>query len=163
MWPSPSSLFLIFPSISRGVSSLLLVSKFFEHHPFTQEDQVSSEGTTPVSDLCPSLPPSDSSGWVLSWISLCHKLPVNKCGYSFEQIGTILCGTASKTSWIWGRKSTALYGLECLELKLEWCCQSGRICGSEFDCLGSVLARVCHSTLLFYNPPGDLDRKWLEI
>ncbi|XP_075900348.1 serine/threonine-protein kinase B-raf isoform X2 [Nelusetta ayraudi] len=45
---------------------LLLVSKFFEHHPFTQEDQVSSEGTTPVSDLCPSLPPSDSSG------SLCH-------------------------------------------------------------------------------------------
>uniref|UniRef100_A0A674N4Y3 non-specific serine/threonine protein kinase n=1 Tax=Takifugu rubripes TaxID=31033 RepID=A0A674N4Y3_TAKRU len=36
---------------------LLLVSKFFEHHPFTQEE-VSSEGTTPVSEVCPSLPPS---------------------------------------------------------------------------------------------------------
>lgn len=45
-------------------SSLLLVSKFFEHHPFTQEE-VSSEGTTPVSEACPSLPPSDSTGWVL--------------------------------------------------------------------------------------------------
>lgn len=44
--------------------SLLLVSKFFEHHPFTQEE-VSSEGTTPVSEVCPSLPPSDSTGWVL--------------------------------------------------------------------------------------------------
>uniref|UniRef100_A0A672Z4Y1 non-specific serine/threonine protein kinase n=1 Tax=Sphaeramia orbicularis TaxID=375764 RepID=A0A672Z4Y1_9TELE len=44
---------------------LLLVSKFFEHHPFTQ-DEVSSEGTTPVSEACPSLPPSDSTG------SLCH-------------------------------------------------------------------------------------------
>ncbi|XP_061921672.1 serine/threonine-protein kinase B-raf-like isoform X2 [Entelurus aequoreus] len=44
---------------------LLLVSKFFEHHPFTQED-VSSEGTTPVSEVCPSLPPSDSTG------SMCH-------------------------------------------------------------------------------------------
>ncbi|XP_040029201.1 serine/threonine-protein kinase B-raf isoform X1 [Gasterosteus aculeatus] len=44
---------------------LLLVSKFFEHHPFTQEE-VSSEGTTPVSDACPSLPPSDSTG------SMCH-------------------------------------------------------------------------------------------
>lgn len=41
--------------------SLLLVSKFFEHHPFTQEE-VSSEGTTPVSEACPSLPPSDSTG-----------------------------------------------------------------------------------------------------
>uniref|UniRef100_A0A3B5L3D1 Phorbol-ester/DAG-type domain-containing protein n=1 Tax=Xiphophorus couchianus TaxID=32473 RepID=A0A3B5L3D1_9TELE len=40
---------------------LLLVSKFFEHHPFSQEE-VSSEGTTPVSELCPSLPPSDSTG-----------------------------------------------------------------------------------------------------
>ncbi|XP_028306745.1 serine/threonine-protein kinase B-raf isoform X2 [Gouania willdenowi] len=44
---------------------LLLVSKFFEHHPFTQEE-VSSEGTTPVSEACPPLPPSDSTG------SLCH-------------------------------------------------------------------------------------------
>ncbi|KAG7236808.1 hypothetical protein INR49_000185 [Caranx melampygus] len=44
---------------------LLLVSKFFEHHPFTQEE-VSSEGTTPVSEVCPSLPPSDSTG------SICH-------------------------------------------------------------------------------------------
>uniref|UniRef100_A0A667Y8D3 non-specific serine/threonine protein kinase n=1 Tax=Myripristis murdjan TaxID=586833 RepID=A0A667Y8D3_9TELE len=44
---------------------LLLVSKFFEHHPLTQEE-VSSEGTTPVSEACPSLPPSDSTG------SLCH-------------------------------------------------------------------------------------------
>ncbi|KAM7366749.1 hypothetical protein PAMP_014699 [Pampus punctatissimus] len=44
---------------------LLLVSKFFEHHPFTQEE-VSSEGTTPVSEACPSLPPSDSTG------SICH-------------------------------------------------------------------------------------------
>ncbi|KAJ8261646.1 hypothetical protein GJAV_G00156680 [Gymnothorax javanicus] len=44
---------------------LLLVSKFFEHHPITQEE-VSSEGTTPVSEVCPSLPPSDSTG------SLCH-------------------------------------------------------------------------------------------
>uniref|UniRef100_A0A3Q0SQK4 non-specific serine/threonine protein kinase n=1 Tax=Amphilophus citrinellus TaxID=61819 RepID=A0A3Q0SQK4_AMPCI len=44
---------------------LLLVSKFFEHHPFTQEE-VSSEGTTPVSEACPSLPPSDSMG------SICH-------------------------------------------------------------------------------------------
>ncbi|MEQ2245212.1 hypothetical protein ILYODFUR_025276, partial [Ilyodon furcidens] len=40
---------------------LLLVSKFFEHHPFSQEE-VSSEGTTPVSELCPFLPPSDSTG-----------------------------------------------------------------------------------------------------
>uniref|UniRef100_A0A8C6KMS0 non-specific serine/threonine protein kinase n=1 Tax=Nothobranchius furzeri TaxID=105023 RepID=A0A8C6KMS0_NOTFU len=44
---------------------LLLVSKFFEHHPFSQEE-VSSEGTTPVSEVCPSLPPSDSIG------SMCH-------------------------------------------------------------------------------------------
>ncbi|XP_063072901.1 serine/threonine-protein kinase B-raf isoform X2 [Engraulis encrasicolus] len=44
---------------------LLLVSKFFEHHPITQEE-VSSEGTTPISEVCPSLPPSDSTG------SLCH-------------------------------------------------------------------------------------------
>uniref|UniRef100_A0AAZ3NNQ4 non-specific serine/threonine protein kinase n=1 Tax=Oncorhynchus tshawytscha TaxID=74940 RepID=A0AAZ3NNQ4_ONCTS len=44
---------------------LLLVSKFFEHHPITQEE-VSSEGTTPVSEAYPSLPPSDSTG------SLCH-------------------------------------------------------------------------------------------
>ncbi|XP_029016630.1 serine/threonine-protein kinase B-raf isoform X2 [Betta splendens] len=44
---------------------LLLVSKFFEHHPFPQEE-VSSEGTTPVSEACPLLPPSDSTG------SLCH-------------------------------------------------------------------------------------------
>ncbi|XP_028288626.1 serine/threonine-protein kinase B-raf isoform X1 [Parambassis ranga] len=44
---------------------LLLVSKFFEHHPFPQEE-VSSEGTTPVSEICPSLPPSDSTG------SICH-------------------------------------------------------------------------------------------
>lgn len=41
------------------------MSKFFEHHPFTQEE-VSSEGTTPVSELGPSLPPSDSSGSV--WV-----------------------------------------------------------------------------------------------
>ncbi|CAB1346374.1 unnamed protein product [Coregonus sp. 'balchen'] len=47
---------------------LLLVSKFFEHHPITQEE-VSSEGTTPVSEVCPSLPPSDSTG------SLCHTSP----------------------------------------------------------------------------------------
>uniref|UniRef100_A0A8C4X8E3 non-specific serine/threonine protein kinase n=1 Tax=Erpetoichthys calabaricus TaxID=27687 RepID=A0A8C4X8E3_ERPCA len=40
---------------------LLLVSKFFELHPITQ-DVASSEGTTPVSGICPSLPPSDSSG-----------------------------------------------------------------------------------------------------
>ncbi|XP_052363778.1 serine/threonine-protein kinase B-raf-like [Oncorhynchus keta] len=40
---------------------LLLVSKFFEHHPITQEE-VSSEGTTPVSEAYPSLPPSDSTG-----------------------------------------------------------------------------------------------------
>ncbi|KAG7276626.1 hypothetical protein CRUP_025850 [Coryphaenoides rupestris] len=33
---------------------LLLVSKFFEHHPLTQEE-VSSEGTTPVSEVYPSL------------------------------------------------------------------------------------------------------------
>ncbi|MBN3277800.1 BRAF kinase, partial [Polyodon spathula] len=39
---------------------LLLVSKFFEHHPITQEE-VCSEGTTPVSEVCPSPPPSDSS------------------------------------------------------------------------------------------------------
>ncbi|XP_034381732.1 serine/threonine-protein kinase B-raf isoform X2 [Cyclopterus lumpus] len=44
---------------------LLLVSKFFEHHPFTQEE-VYSEGTTPVSEACPSLPPSDSTD------SICH-------------------------------------------------------------------------------------------
>ncbi|XP_076010222.1 serine/threonine-protein kinase B-raf isoform X2 [Genypterus blacodes] len=44
---------------------LLLVSKFFEHHPLTQEE-VSSEGTTPVSEVCPSLPPSNSTG------SFCH-------------------------------------------------------------------------------------------
>nr|XP_023999398.1 serine/threonine-protein kinase B-raf-like [Salvelinus alpinus] len=44
---------------------LLLVSKFFEHHPITQEE-ASSEGTTPVSEAYPSLPPSDSTG------SLCH-------------------------------------------------------------------------------------------
>ncbi|XP_062238896.1 serine/threonine-protein kinase B-raf isoform X2 [Platichthys flesus] len=44
---------------------LLLVSKFFEHHPFTQEEGC-SEGTTPVSEACPSLPPSDSMG------SICH-------------------------------------------------------------------------------------------
>ncbi|XP_036375881.1 serine/threonine-protein kinase B-raf isoform X1 [Megalops cyprinoides] len=44
---------------------LLLVSKFFEHHPITQEE-ASSEGTTPMSEVCPSLPPSDSTG------SLCH-------------------------------------------------------------------------------------------
>ncbi|MGH0120158.1 UNVERIFIED_CONTAM: hypothetical protein FKN15_065919 [Acipenser sinensis] len=44
---------------------LLLVSKFFEHHPITQEE-VCSEGTTPVSEVCPSPPPSNSSG------SLCN-------------------------------------------------------------------------------------------
>ncbi|XP_066523345.1 serine/threonine-protein kinase B-raf isoform X2 [Hoplias malabaricus] len=44
---------------------LLLASKFLGHHPITQEE-VSSEGTTPVSEMCPSIPPSDSSG------SLCH-------------------------------------------------------------------------------------------
>ncbi|XP_070847832.1 serine/threonine-protein kinase B-raf isoform X3 [Chaetodon trifascialis] len=49
---------------------LLLVSKFFEHHPLTQEE-VSSEGTTPVSEACPSLPPSDSTGFRLSR-SICH-------------------------------------------------------------------------------------------
>ncbi|XP_030209010.1 serine/threonine-protein kinase B-raf isoform X1 [Gadus morhua] len=41
---------------------LLLVSKFFEHHPLTQEE----EGPTPMSEVYPSLPPSDSTG------SLCH-------------------------------------------------------------------------------------------
>ncbi|KAG9333640.1 hypothetical protein JZ751_010762 [Albula glossodonta] len=46
---------------------LLLVSKFFEHHPITQEE-VSSEGTTPLSEVYPSLPPSDSTG------SLCHPI-----------------------------------------------------------------------------------------
>ncbi|KPP65439.1 hypothetical protein Z043_116145 [Scleropages formosus] len=40
---------------------LLLVSKFFEHHPIMQEE-TSSEGTTPVSDLCPSMPALDSAG-----------------------------------------------------------------------------------------------------
>ncbi|MCJ8743396.1 hypothetical protein PDJAM_G00093560 [Pangasius djambal] len=44
---------------------LLLTSKFLVHHPITQEE-VSSEGTTPVSEVCPSIPPSDSTG------SLCH-------------------------------------------------------------------------------------------
>ncbi|XP_060759286.1 serine/threonine-protein kinase B-raf [Neoarius graeffei] len=44
---------------------LLLTSKFLVHHPITQEE-VSSEGTTPVSEVCPSIPPSDSMG------SLCH-------------------------------------------------------------------------------------------
>ncbi|XP_035257711.1 serine/threonine-protein kinase B-raf isoform X1 [Anguilla anguilla] len=44
---------------------LLLVSKFFEHHPISPEE-TSSEGTTPVSEACPSLPPSDSPG------SMCH-------------------------------------------------------------------------------------------
>uniref|UniRef100_A0A3P9K2Q8 non-specific serine/threonine protein kinase n=1 Tax=Oryzias latipes TaxID=8090 RepID=A0A3P9K2Q8_ORYLA len=44
---------------------LLLVSKFFEHHPFSQEE-VSSEGTTPVSEVCPHLPLTDSTG------SICH-------------------------------------------------------------------------------------------
>uniref|UniRef100_A0A8C1F4R4 non-specific serine/threonine protein kinase n=1 Tax=Cyprinus carpio carpio TaxID=630221 RepID=A0A8C1F4R4_CYPCA len=44
---------------------LLLASKFLVHHPFTQEE-ASSEGTTPVSEMCPSLPPSESTG------SLCH-------------------------------------------------------------------------------------------
>ncbi|XP_041111169.1 serine/threonine-protein kinase B-raf-like isoform X1 [Polyodon spathula] len=44
---------------------LLLVSKFFEHHPITQEE-VCSERTTPVSEVCPSPPPSDCSG------SLCN-------------------------------------------------------------------------------------------
>ncbi|KAF7693926.1 serine/threonine-protein kinase B-raf [Silurus meridionalis] len=44
---------------------LLLTSKFLVHHPITQEE-VSSEGTTPVSEVCPSIPPSDSIG------SLCH-------------------------------------------------------------------------------------------
>uniref|UniRef100_A0A8C1F7V7 non-specific serine/threonine protein kinase n=1 Tax=Cyprinus carpio carpio TaxID=630221 RepID=A0A8C1F7V7_CYPCA len=44
---------------------LLLASKFLVHHPFTQEE-ASSEGTTPLSEMCPSLPPSESTG------SLCH-------------------------------------------------------------------------------------------
>uniref|UniRef100_A0A8C6WSH6 non-specific serine/threonine protein kinase n=1 Tax=Neogobius melanostomus TaxID=47308 RepID=A0A8C6WSH6_9GOBI len=44
---------------------LLFVSKFFEHHPIAQEE-VSSEGTTPVSEACPALPPSESPR------SLCH-------------------------------------------------------------------------------------------
>uniref|UniRef100_A0A4W4GGR1 non-specific serine/threonine protein kinase n=1 Tax=Electrophorus electricus TaxID=8005 RepID=A0A4W4GGR1_ELEEL len=44
---------------------LLLASKFLVHHPITQEE-VSSEGTTPVSEVCPSILPSDSAG------SLCH-------------------------------------------------------------------------------------------
>ncbi|XP_051976821.1 serine/threonine-protein kinase B-raf-like isoform X2 [Xyrauchen texanus] len=42
---------------------LLLASKFLVHHPITQEE-LSSEGTTPVSEMCPSLPPSSGS--------LCH-------------------------------------------------------------------------------------------
>ncbi|XP_061570075.1 serine/threonine-protein kinase B-raf isoform X1 [Cololabis saira] len=50
---------------------LLLVSKFFEHHPFSQEE-VSSEGTTPVSEVCPSLPPSDSTGVLPLYRSICH-------------------------------------------------------------------------------------------
>ncbi|XP_057180044.1 serine/threonine-protein kinase B-raf isoform X2 [Triplophysa rosa] len=42
---------------------LLLASKFLVHHPISQEE-VSSEGTTPLSEMCPSsLPPSES---------LCH-------------------------------------------------------------------------------------------
>ncbi|TRY65960.1 hypothetical protein DNTS_033535 [Danionella cerebrum] len=44
---------------------LLLASKFLVHHPITQEE-ASSEGTTPMSEMCPSLPPSESTG------SLCH-------------------------------------------------------------------------------------------
>ncbi|KAK7129914.1 hypothetical protein R3I94_009187 [Phoxinus phoxinus] len=44
---------------------LLLASKFLVHHPITQEE-MSSEGTTPVSEMYPSLPPSESTG------SLCH-------------------------------------------------------------------------------------------
>ncbi|KAG2468831.1 BRAF kinase, partial [Polypterus senegalus] len=47
--------------VYRKQDDLLLVSKFFELHPITQ-DVASSEGTTPVSGICPSLPPSDSSG-----------------------------------------------------------------------------------------------------
>ncbi|KAJ8398867.1 hypothetical protein AAFF_G00417750 [Aldrovandia affinis] len=43
---------------------LILVSKFFEHHPIMQEE-ASSEYTTPD---CPYLPPSDSMG------SLCHPI-----------------------------------------------------------------------------------------
>ena len=54
---------------------MLLVSKFFEHHPFTQED-VSSEGTTPISDAYPSLPPSDSTGWGFSFLFQSYKIPV---------------------------------------------------------------------------------------
>ncbi|XP_061085036.1 serine/threonine-protein kinase B-raf-like isoform X2 [Conger conger] len=44
---------------------LLLVSKFFEHHPISPED-TSSGGATPVSEACPPLPPSESAG------SACH-------------------------------------------------------------------------------------------
>ncbi|XP_077449959.1 serine/threonine-protein kinase B-raf isoform X2 [Stigmatopora argus] len=39
---------------------LLFVAKFFEHRPLSQE--ASSEGATPVSEACPSLPPSESAG-----------------------------------------------------------------------------------------------------
>ncbi|XP_062851907.1 serine/threonine-protein kinase B-raf [Trichomycterus rosablanca] len=43
---------------------LLLTSKFFVYQK--PQGDVSSEGTTPVVELCPSIPPSDSTG------SLCH-------------------------------------------------------------------------------------------
>ncbi|XP_077565320.1 serine/threonine-protein kinase B-raf isoform X2 [Stigmatopora nigra] len=39
---------------------LLFVAKFFEHRPLSQE--ASSESATPVSEACPSLPPSESAG-----------------------------------------------------------------------------------------------------
>lgn len=38
--------------------SLLLASKFLVHHPISQEE-ASSEGTTPLSEMYPSLPPSE--------------------------------------------------------------------------------------------------------
>ncbi len=41
--------------------SLLLASKFLVHYPITQEE-ASSEGTTPMSEMYPSLPPSESTG-----------------------------------------------------------------------------------------------------
>lgn len=44
--------------------SLLFVSKFFEHHPISQEETTLGE-TTPASGSYPSVPPSDSVGYDL--------------------------------------------------------------------------------------------------
>ncbi|KAA0720905.1 Serine/threonine-protein kinase B-raf [Triplophysa tibetana] len=47
---------------------LLLASKFLVHHPISQEE-ASSEGTTPLSEMYPSLPPCES---------LCHAVSPSK-------------------------------------------------------------------------------------